>query len=154
AETFFTTHVLPVLKQHCFECHSHAAKNAKGGLMLDSRRGWEKGGDSGPALVPGKPDESLLIQAIRYEDLEMPPKGKLPPDAVAPLERWVRNGAADPRVFAASEAASPGDREAGRTHWAFQPVRPLAAPPAVQDSSWPLDEADHYILAGLEARGL
>src|SRR4051812_7845346 len=76
SEQVFRERVLPILKRHCFECHSHAVGKAKGGLVLDSRSGWEKGGETGPAIVPGKPGESLLIQAVRYADLEMPPKGK------------------------------------------------------------------------------
>src|SRR6476469_6442058 len=95
AEQFFRDQALPVLKRHCFECHSHASGKAKGGLVLDSRSGWEKGGDSGPAIVPGKPGESLLIQAVRYDGLEMPPKGKLAPEAIAALENWVKMGAVD-----------------------------------------------------------
>ncbi len=93
AEAFFTENVQPILKQHCYECHSHDAKEAEGGLVLDSRSGWEKGGDAGPAVVPGKPDESLLISAVRYEDLEMPPDGKLPDELFKQLLRWVADGA-------------------------------------------------------------
>src|SRR5579872_2919915 len=78
AEAFFNESVLPILKKSCYECHSHAAGKAKGGLVLDSRSGWATGGDNGPAIVPGKPVESLLMQAVRYTDLQMPPKGKLP----------------------------------------------------------------------------
>ena len=77
ARTFFNENVRPILEQHCYGCHSHQAKKAKGGLVLDSRSGWAKGGQSGPAVVPGKPGKSLLMSAVRYEDLEMPPKGKL-----------------------------------------------------------------------------
>src|SRR5947209_8779245 len=74
---FFEKQVRPLLIKHCYECHSSQAKVLKGSLRLDSRAGWMKGGDSGPAVVPGAPDESLLIEAIRYESLEMPPRGKL-----------------------------------------------------------------------------
>src|SRR5688572_19636551 len=97
-EKFFNDSVLPILQQHCFKCHSHATKVPKGGLVLDSRSGWVTGGDTGPAIVPGKPDESLLIQAVRYGDLKMPPSGKLPPELVAILEKWVATGAIDPRT--------------------------------------------------------
>lgn len=78
AEATFNEQILPILKEHCYKCHSHVARKTKGGLVLDSKSGWVTGGDSGPAVVPGKPDESLLISAIRYQDLEMPPGGKLP----------------------------------------------------------------------------
>lgn len=152
-ETFFQESVLPILKQHCFECHSHSTKKAKGGLVLDSRSGWAKGGDSGPAIVPGKPDESLLIKAVRYSELEMPPNGKLPANAIATLERWVAGGAVDPRVTEATRTQEAIDLEAGRQHWAFQPVRPVA-PPSLKDASWPIDDVDRFVLAKLEAQGL
>src|SRR5262245_22065886 len=71
---FFEKEVRPLLVKHCYQCHSAEAKILKGGLLLDSRGGWMKGGDSGPAIVPGVPDESLIIEAVRYESLEMPPK--------------------------------------------------------------------------------
>ena len=99
-DDFFNRQVLPILQQNCFECHSHATSSAKGGLYLDSRSGWEKGGNSGPAIVPGEPDASLLIRAVRHadEDLRMPPKGdRLTEEQVAILERWVSLGAPDPR---------------------------------------------------------
>src|SRR6478752_4769011 len=87
----FETKVRPVLVEHCYGCHSVQAKKLKGNLLLDSPEGMRKGGDSGPAVVPGKPDESLLIQAVRYDDesTKMPPKGKLPAATVAVLERWI-----------------------------------------------------------------
>ena len=83
----FNRDILPILKQHCFECHSHDAKKTQGGLVLDSRSGWEIGGDSGAAIVPGKPNDSLLISAIRYEGLEMPPSGRLPDELVERLHK-------------------------------------------------------------------
>src|SRR5689334_505885 len=86
---FFEKQVRPLLIQHCYQCHSTEAKVLKGGLRLDSRGGWMKGGDTGPAIVPGAPDESLLIEAIRYESLEMPPRGKLADSDITILERWV-----------------------------------------------------------------
>src|SRR3954468_19149959 len=95
---FFEKKIRPVLVQHCYECHSAKAKSVKGNLLLDSRDATLKGGDSGPAVVPGKVDESLLIQAVRQETFEMPPKGKLPDQVIADLEEWVRIGAPDPRT--------------------------------------------------------
>src|SRR5688500_17959359 len=84
---FFTDAILPILKTHCYECQSHEEDESNDGLMLVSRRGWEQGGDSGPAVAPGKPDESLLIQAVQYSnpDLEMPPTGKLPDEKIVLL---------------------------------------------------------------------
>src|SRR6185312_6933520 len=120
----------------CYRCHSSEAKVLKGGLRLDSRGGWMKGGDSGPAIVPGEPDKSPLIEAVRYGSLEMPPRGKLPEAEIAVLERWVRMGAPDPRIDPSPARPSQPDLVAGRSHWAF---RPIAGPtvPRVKDEAWP-----------------
>ena len=122
---FFDSKVLPVLQRRCYECHSHE-KKIKGGLTLDSRSGWEKGGDTGPALVPGKPDDSLLIKAIRYSDpdLSMPPKKRLSAEEVAVLTEWVKLGAPDPREGADSlKKITAMSIEEARAHWAFQAIR-------------------------------
>jgi hypothetical protein len=99
ADEFFTSKIEPILKERCYECHSHA-KKMKGGLTLDSKSGWEQGGDTGAALVPEKPDESLLIKMVRWvdDDHQMPPKEKIPAAEIALLEDWVKRGAPDPRV--------------------------------------------------------
>ena len=149
----FEQEVLPIFQRHCYECHSHAAGKAKGGLVLDSRSGWAKGGENGPAVTPGNVDESLLISAIRYEALEMPPTGRLPPDLIARLERWVAEGAPDPRVTPASRGGQSVENDARREHWAFQPLME-STPPAVQHAEWPAGELDRYLLASLEQRGL
>src|SRR5258708_3559805 len=96
---FFEKKVRPVLVRYCYECHAADAKQIGGNLLLDHREGWRKGGDTGTALVPGKPAESLLLTAVRYQDdaLKMPPKGKLPEAAIADLEAWIKLGAPDPR---------------------------------------------------------
>src|SRR5262245_50142894 len=110
-DAFFERKVRPVLVEHCYGCHSAQAKKQRGGLLLDSREGLRKGGDLGPALVPGRPEQSRLIRAVRYgdEDLRMPPKGKLPATVVADLEAWVKMGAPDPRTGTAVKApAVPG----------------------------------------------
>ena len=101
-DEFFDKSVRPLLEKRCFDCHSHQSGKMKGGLALDSRSGWATGGDSGAAIVPGKPDESLLIKAVRRldEDIAMPPKKVLPEDEVALLTEWVRRGAPDPRATA------------------------------------------------------
>lgn len=156
-DAFFRERVEPILQQRCFECHSHAGK-IKGGLVLDSRSGWQAGGDSGPALVPGSLEKSHLIEAVRYTnpDMEMPPKAKLPESEIAVLEEWVKRGAPDPRetVPVAKAVKKTGvDVEEGRKHWAYQPVRDTA-PPAVRDQAWPLNEVDAFILAKQEAAGL
>ncbi len=151
----FATQILPILKQHCYECHSHEAGEASGRLVLDSRSGWANGGESGPAIVPGAPDESLLIKAIRYvdEDLSMPPDNKLPAEVITRIERWVSAGADDPRVDSSVRTHEGIDLEAGRQHWAFQPIDG-DPPPDVADEAWPLSDVDHYVLARLEANGL
>ena len=152
---FFESKVRPLLVEHCMECHGE--KKAKGGLRLDHRGGWETGGDSGPALVPGDPDASLLIKAARYRDdkLAMPPEQKLPDAAIAVLEEWVRRGAPDPRTEAPEKASQPAAMtvEAGRRFWAWQPVRKPAVPD-VRDKAWPRNEVDRFVLAELERRGL
>ena len=153
-ESFFVDHIQPILKQHCFECHSHQAKTVQGGLMLDSRSGWKIGGDSGPAIAPGKPDDSLLIRAVRYEDLEMPPAGKLPDELIEQLRRWVADGAPDPRAATFAARNRGIDMEAGRQHWAFQPLPPILSPPDVQNQKWPRNVVDHYVLAKLDEANL
>ena len=99
AEAHFKEYVLPMFQQHRNEYHSHATGKAKLGLVLDSRSGWVKGGDSGPAVVPGKSDERLPLSAFRYEDHEMPPTGKLPDELIARLQHWVAHGTYDRRVM-------------------------------------------------------
>jgi len=152
---FFEKRIRPLLTEHCYECHSADAKKVKGGLRLDSREGWAKGGESGPAIVPGKPDESLLIRGVRYWDKEfqMPPKHPLPPEGVKDLIEWVKLGAPDPRdgvsATATAKTASKIDYEQGRKHWAFQPVRKVKRP-AVKNSAWPRNEVDFFTLARME----
>jgi len=152
--SFFDAKVLPILKERCFECHSHGTK-IKGGLALDSRSGWSEGGDNGPAVKPGELESSLLVKAIRYVDseLEMPPKAKLPADEIAILEEWVKTGAHDPRSSGAAKVKKGIDLVEGRKFWAFQPVRD-SSPPPVKDASWPLDPLDHFILAKQEEHGI
>ncbi len=143
---FFERQIAPILKRRCYECHSHESGKAKGGLVLDSRRGWEKGGSEGAAIVPGKPKESLLIDAIRYGSYEMPPKTKLPKREIELLEKWVAIGAPDPRV---SKVPSIDPKRL----WALQPIK-NHSPAIVDDKRWPRDDLDAFILAGLEKQGL
>ena len=151
---FFDSKVLPILQKRCFECHSHGTK-IKGGLALDSRSGWVEGGDNGSAIEPGDVEASLLVKAVRYVDaeFEMPPKAKLPAGEIAILEEWVKTGAHDPRSSGTSKLKKGIDLVEGRKFWAFQPVRdPL--PPRIQDTQWPLDPLDHFILAKQEQEGI
>ncbi|MDX1945733.1 MAG: DUF1549 domain-containing protein, partial [Pirellulaceae bacterium] len=148
----FRDKIEPVLQKHCYQCHSAAADELAAGLALDSRAGPLHGGDSGPAIVPGKPEESLLLLAIRHADgYAMPPeKPKLPEAVIADFVKWVNLGAPDPRT----SAPPPGgiDLATARKHWSFQPVRAVP-PPAVRDSAWPRTPIDSFVLAALEARG-
>jgi Protein of unknown function (DUF1553)/Protein of unknown function (DUF1549)/Planctomycete cytochrome C len=152
-QQFFEKQVRPLLIKRCYECHSAEAKALKGGLFLDSRRGWMKGGDTGPAVVPGAPEKSLLIEAIRYESLEMPPRGKLPESEIAVLERWIKLGAPDPRTDPTAQRPARAEVDARRSHWAF---RPIAEPPVprVNDDAWPRTDIDRFILSKLESEGL
>ena len=156
-DLFFESKVRPVLIKRCYDCHS-TEKKTKGGLALDTRAGWQHGGDNGPAIVPGDLTKSLVIKAVRYldKDFAMPPKSRLPADEVAILEEWVKRGAPDPRTDDTAKAAKPKrsiDLEAGRKFWAFQPVANPTAP-AVKDSFWPKDPVDRFLLAKIEAKGL
>ena len=115
---FFESRIRPLLTEHCLSCHS--GEKTKGGLALESREGWLKGGDSGPAIVPGNPDESLLLKAVRHEELEMPPEKQLSSREIADLEEWIRSGAPDPRVAGARLGGMRA--EEARHWWAFQPL--------------------------------
>lgn len=150
---FFESKIRPVLVEHCYSCHSADAKELQASLLVDSREGLLAGGDSGAALVPGKPGESLLIEALKYETYEMPPAGKLPDAVIADFERWVERGAADPRTGGPAPVKQGIDLEAGRKFWSFQPVQPHA-PPAVKDAAWPACDVDRFLLAKLEEKNL
>ncbi|WP_254513812.1 PSD1 and planctomycete cytochrome C domain-containing protein [Anatilimnocola floriformis] len=128
----FRAEIEPALKTHCYRCHSAQATPLEGSLRLDHREGVRRGGDSGPAVVLGKPADSLLVQALRHEGLEMPPKQpKLPDATIAHFVRWIELGAPDPRDAPAEIAETwPA---AARQHWAFQPIR-LPAVPTVRQA--------------------
>jgi hypothetical protein len=155
-EEFFEAKIRPVLATRCGECHSSAAAKLQAGLRLDSREGVRVGGDSGAAIVPGNPEESLLIRAIRYrdDDLQMPPKEKLPDEVIADFEAWVKMGAPDPRTGTAGASTRPSmDLAKAREFWSFRP--PVkAALPDVKRADWPRGEIDRFLLARLESRGL
>jgi hypothetical protein len=151
---FFEKKIRPVLVKHCYACHSAAAKSVKGKLRLDSREASRRGGESGPAVVPKNVRESLLIDAIRYDGLEMPPKGKLPAAVVADFVKWIELGAPDPRD-GKTPLVKPTviDFTEARKYWAFQPPRKHQAP-AVRKKDWPTSHIDRFVLAKLEAKGL
>ncbi len=94
---FFESKIRPVLVKHCYECHSSEAGELKGSLSLENAASVIKGGDSGAILVAGKPTESLIVEALKYDGLEMPPSGKLPDDVIRDFEKWIEMGAPDPR---------------------------------------------------------
>jgi hypothetical protein len=148
---FFEAKVRPVLAESCQKCHG-ATKQASG-LRVDSREALLEGGDNGPAVVPGDPSKSLLVQAVRrtHEDIKMPPKGPLPAEAVEALADWVKAGAPWPKGRQASAAKADDDPAA--THWAFRPVKPVAPPP-VKTPGWARTPVDAFILARLEQAGL
>lgn len=138
---FFEAKVLPVLKTRCYECHSHE-KKMKGGLTLDSRSGWEEGGETGPAIMAGKPEESLLIKMVRWsdEDHQMPPKDKMPAAEIALLEEWVKRGAPDPRVLVTRPTAT--------DWWSLKPLA-VPKPPVIAGVEHPVDR---FIRAQLAER--
>ena len=147
---FFETRIRPVLAERCYGCHSSKLREPKADLRLD--------GPAPSVVVPGKPDESKLLKAISYTDLNlrMPPTGKLPDSVIADFNEWVQMGAPDPRpaVAAAAKPLPPGlDIARGRKFWSFQP---LVAPavPRPRNSKWSKSDIDRFILAGLEAKGL
>ena len=149
---FFEKKVRPLLVEHCYKCHSSDAERIKGGLFLDSQAGWMNGGDSGEALLPGQPDKSLLIEAVRYEnpDLQMPPKYRLSDAEIQTLERWIAMGAPDPRAGDAQRLPESSiNIESGREFWAFQPPRDTP-PPIPSNLSWCKDDLDRFILRALE----
>lgn len=154
---YFETHIRPVLAARCYGCHSAKLKSPMGGLLLDSREGLLRGGKSGvPAIVPGKPEDSLLLQAIRrtHKDLQMPPGDPLPPGQVNAFVEWIQMGAPDPRIGPApAPLPSPYDWDAEKKHWAYQPVRD-PQPPPVRDPEWSRTPVDRFIKAKLDEKGL
>ena len=162
AVEFFEQKIRPILVTHCSECHGRDSKKRQGGLLLDSRDGWMRGGDSGAVIVPGDPEKSPLILAVRQtdKDLRMPPKQKLADTQIADLETWVKNGAVDPRKAVAGQAEGLSTRpkygmsiEEGHHFWSFQPVKDPAVP-KVKDATWPRNSVDHFILARMEEAGV
>lgn len=157
---FFEKRIRPVLAEHCYECHSATSKKLKGGLRVDSRAALLQGGDTGPALVPGKPEASLLLTAVshRDENLVMPPrKPKLPDAIIADLEHWIREGAQWPSNETTAPSADPErfdlTERKQRLPWIWEAPRRQTVP-AVRDTAWPLATVDRFVLARLEMEGL
>lgn len=150
---FFESKIRPVLVAQCYECHSAESKSPKGGLRVDSRQALLTGGESGPAVVPGDLEESLLLTALRHDGLAMPPSNKLPAETIADFEAWIKLGAPDPREGAAPVARSQIDLEAGRRFWAFRPVVKPSVP-AVADDRWSLGEIDRFLWVAMREKGI
>jgi len=147
----FENKIRPVLVKHCYACHSADAKEIGGKLRLDTREGMRRGGESGAVLVNNRPDESLIIQALRFDGLEMPPGNPLPESVVHDFVKWIERGAPDPRVSTPTGKEEPHDEPVQL--WSLQPVLDPAVP-AVSDAAWPRDPLDHFVLAKIEAAGL
>jgi len=150
---FFEKKIRPLLAENCYKCHSAKAKKLKGGLRLDYRAGVLKGGDSGPAIQPGKPEMSRLVEAINYDnvDLEMPPSGKLSAAHIADLNEWVKRGAPWPDEAVVGNEVKEKFNLAKRKaeHWAWQPIK-KQVPPRVKQANWPTSPIDSFVLAKLE----
>ena len=147
---FYKTRIQPLLASKCYACHT---ESALGGLRLDSRQSLAKGGASGPAVVPGRPADSLLIQVVSHthDKIKMPPAGRLSDSEIADLKRWVESGAHFNSTATPSSFESDVARR--RNFWSFQ--RPRKAPlPKVKGEAWARTPIDRFILAGLEAKGL
>ena len=148
---FFETKIRPVLVQHCYSCHSLDSDAVKGGYLLDSRKAIRQGGDSGAGVVPGKPEESLLLSAMKYESFEMPPKGRLPDGIIKDFETWIKNGAVDPRQGGQVITRNSIDYAKAAEFWSFKkPV--VQALPKVKQTDWVINNGDRYVLSQLEAK--
>lgn len=148
---FFEKRVRPILVARCYECHASTSQKLRGGLFVDSREGLMQGGDTGPAVAPGKPDQSLFVEAIGYnsQQIEMPPAGKLPPSEIAVLVEWVRRGIPFPAKSTRAPIRRGVDLDEGRKHWAFRPLHSAAGLPDVspESSAWPRTRTDVYVVA-------
>ena len=148
---FFETRIRPVLVTRCYQCHSSESRIVQGGLRLDSKAGLARGGDSGPAISPQAADSSLLLQALRYDGLQMPPTGRLPESVIQDFQTWLSMGAPDPRTESSPAPATHPDPESGRSHWAFQLPRESPAPVTTTPVNSKLDA---FILAKLQEQQL
>ena len=153
---FFEEKIRPVLVVQCYKCHSAgaaAAQKLKGKLLLDTRAGIRAGGENGPAVVPGKPSDSLLIAALQHESFKMPPGRKLPARVIADFVAWIKMGAADPRDGQAV-LGSAQDLKAARSRWPFLTVKRPRVPGKFKHQGWPRNDLDRLVLAALERQGL
>ena len=152
----FEKRVQPILVETCYKCHSHDADKIKGGLLLDSTEAALTGGDTGPAFVPGHPEESLIVKAIRYtdDDLQMPPKGKkLSDEDIAVITEWVKLGAPRPEAPPPDRLHRRRSTASDKSWWSFQPLTHPAVP-EVKNQQWSANPIDRFVLAALESKGL
>lgn len=153
---FFEAKIRPILVEHCYECHSAKSDTLRAGLLVDSKQGLIDGGDSGGAIVPGKPEESILLESLHYEPFgyQMPPSGKLPDQVIADFKKWIEMGAPDPRTeVAAHSSKEEFDIDSRRSFWSFKAPK-AATVPNVELSDWPRQKIDFFILSQLEQKGL
>jgi hypothetical protein len=155
---FFEKRIRPVLAAHCYKCHSSISPEAKGELLLDTRDGIRKGGESGPAVVPGSSDKSLLISALKHEAFEMPPGKRLPDAVVRDFSEWIRQGATDPRdappkPVALAEEIREAEFQQRSSWWSFQPLM-HSSPPIVDSPAWSQSPIDRFLFAKLSSQKL
>jgi hypothetical protein len=148
---FFEKRIRPVLVEHCYACHAVDAQRLRGGLQLDSREALLRGGDSGPVVVPGKPEASLLLEALRYETYQMPPDGKLSDQVIADFSQWISMGAPDPRLAKQRPRPPANHRPDAAEHWAFQPMT-APSPPEISAAgqAWSRNPIDPFIYEQLD----
>ncbi len=151
-DDLFETRVRPLFAEKCYGCH---ADSRMGGLRLDTREGFQKGGKSGPVAVAGDPEHSLIVKALRYTDarLKMPPTGRLTDEQIAAIEAWIKSGAVWPEAAGVTKKPQYSITPEQRRFWSFQPFRDVS-PPAVRNTRWCRTEMDRFILAKLEANGV
>ncbi len=151
---YFERKIRPILVEHCYACHSSEADVLHGGLQFDDHLWRTEGSDSGPTVIAGQPEQSLLIESIEYAGgMQMPPKSKLPEAEIRELTEWVRRGAPFPKTDAAAKPRVQVDYDEGRKFWSFQPVQ-LQPLPEVATAHWPQTRGDYFVLAGIERAGL
>lgn len=147
---FFETKIRPALSKYCFECHSEESKKLGGKLRLDSVAKMRLGGESGAAFVAGDTAKSLIIQAVKYDGLEMPPDQPLPESVIRDFETWIAEGAEAPEE---ANVELNGLQQLQQDHWAWQPVAPPEVP-GVDNQSWPFNSIDQFVLSRIEAANL
>ena len=153
---FFEGKIRPILSEKCYKCHSLESGKSKGGMTLDLAAAAIKGGDTGPGIVPGKPEESLIYKAVTYteKDMEMPPSssgGKLDAQQIADIATWIKMGAPDPRKDGAKAKKLSGLNDSARNHWAYQPIKAHIKIPVNKNQQWCRTPIDAFILQKLEA---